>query len=145
MSTIQDFRATIGAADQLLAMYAELRKSRKLGARGALPQTEQDLLWLPRAAVVVALSTMDAYIHAVLYERIPIALKSSIIPEALAVAMADQLTIKNGAGFASAYPIIASQNPETRLLDKLYDSRLQFESYQQPDKIIQAYSLMGIA
>ncbi|MFC3420705.1 hypothetical protein ACFOHO_01170 [Rhizorhabdus histidinilytica] len=105
----------------------------------------QDLLWMPRSAVVAAISAMDAYIHAVLEERIPLALAAADIPDALANAMADLLPIKSGNNFKSAYPVLSSPNTPTVLATRLRDQSLQFLSYQAPEKIIAAYSLIGSA
>lgn len=144
MTTWTDFERSIAAARQLTAMYAELRRARGLGARGRLNAENQDLLWMPRSAVVAAISAMDAYIHSVLDERIPIALAQPIIPEALAAAMADLLPIKNAASFRQAFPILTASNTATALTARLRDRSLQFLSYQAPDKIIAGYSLIGL-
>lgn len=143
MTTISDFRRSIDAARKLTAMYVELRRFRGLGRRGQLNIANQDLLWLPRSAVVAAISAMDAYIHAVLVERIPQALAQPDIPDALATAMADLLPIKSGAGFKAAYPVLSCANTPIVLTTKLRDQSLQFLSYQAPEKIIAAYSMIG--
>lgn len=124
-------------------MYVELRSARGLGRRGRLNAANQDLLWMPRSAVVAAISAMDAYIHAVLEERIPLELAGANIPDALANAMADLLPIKNGNNFRTAYPILSSTNTAIVLTARLRDQSLQFLSYQAPEKIIAAYSLIG--
>ena len=126
-------------------MYVELRQARGLGKRGQLNADNQGLLWIPRSAVVAAISAMDAYIHAVLDERIPLALGQPNIPDTLADAMAELLPIKNGNGFKSAYPILSSGNTPAVLTARLRDKNLQFLSYQAPDKIIAAYSMIGKA
>src|SRR5581483_11405173 len=75
MTALTDFHHSIASARSLISMYAELRRSRGLGQRGRLSPENEDLLWLPRAAVVTALSSLDAYVHAVLHDQIPQALQ----------------------------------------------------------------------
>ena len=48
MTAIAHFQGSIETADQLLAMYAELRRSRDLGRRGRLDPANEDLLSLPK-------------------------------------------------------------------------------------------------
>ncbi len=86
-------------------MYSELRKHRGLGQRGRLTPANEDLYWLPRSAVVAALSSLDAYVHAVLDDRIPHALRSNPIPGALCDAMADIVLIRNADSFRDLPPI----------------------------------------
>ena len=57
MNAKQQFDVNIHAADEYLRMYRELRDLKNLGARGRLDQANQYLLWLPRGAVVAALSS----------------------------------------------------------------------------------------
>jgi hypothetical protein len=77
---------------------------------------------------------MDAYIHAVLEERIPLALAQPEIPDALANVMADLLPIKNGSGFKVAYPVLSATDTAAVLTAKLQNQTLQFLSYQAPEK-----------
>ncbi|MFD2500433.1 hypothetical protein ACFSTI_18340 [Rhizorhabdus histidinilytica] len=74
-----------------------------------------------------------------------LALAAADIPDALANAMADLLPIKSGNNFKSAYPVLSSPNTPTVLATRLRDQSLQFLSYQAPEKIIAAYSLIGSA
>ncbi|MHC4092850.1 MAG: hypothetical protein ACYSVY_21680 [Planctomycetota bacterium] len=99
MKSYMNFEHSIASAKSLTAMYAELRERRELGQRGRLTTENEDLLWLPRSAVVAALSSLDAYVHAVLYDRIPHALKRAAIPEALGEAMARVVPIKGAPSF----------------------------------------------
>src|ERR1700682_414817 len=99
MTAIAHFQSSIAAADHLIAMYAELRRNRNLGQRGQLNAANVDLLSLPRAAVVASLSALDAYVHSVLYERIPIALRATPVPDSLCELMSSTLTIKSGSTF----------------------------------------------
>lgn len=65
------FEQSVAAADSLVEMCGELRRLRGLGRRGRLNATDQDLRWLPRSAVVAAMSADDAYIHDALREQQP--------------------------------------------------------------------------
>jgi len=143
MTAIAHFRSSIAAADHLVAMYAELRRSRNLGQRGRLDAANVDLLSLPRAAVVASLSALDAYVHAVLYERIPLALQANPVPTALCELMASTLSIKNGTTFRDALPLLAAPDSLSELCTRLKDKTLAFLSYQAPEKIGAAYELIG--
>lgn len=126
-------------------MYSELRKSRGIGLRGSVGQQNQDLTWLPRSAVVAAVSALDSYVHDVLYDKIPLVLTSTYeIPTTLATAMASARPIKNADDFRSARKILASHNTLHELFVIFRETKLEFASYQAPDKIIAAYSLIGI-
>jgi hypothetical protein len=124
-------------------MYKELRGNRNLGQRGRLTPPNEDLLWLPRSAVVVSLSALDAYVHSVLKDRIPIALQDNPIPQSLCDAMANIVPIKNGEGFRDAFPIMSSSNICAELTQRLEDKTLSFLSYQAPEKVSAAYELIG--
>ena len=126
-------------------MYSELRRERGLGPRGRLPPGNEDLLWLPRSAVVVAIASLDAYIHAVLYDRIPRVLRRNPIPEKLCEAMANIVTIKDAKTFRRAFPLISGKHIRDRLTNQLKTETLAFQPFQTPDKIIFAYALIGYA
>lgn len=143
MSVYVDFENSISAADKLLAMYSELRSLRGLGQRGALSTTNKDLLWLPRSAVVASLSALDAYVHSVIYDRLPHALHRNPVPAPLCDAMASILPIKNAEGFRSAVSILARSDSLAELAKTLKDRTLVFISYQAPEKIIAGYELIG--
>lgn len=143
MTIYGDFQNSIAAADKLLDMYVELRRSRGLGQRGGLSAANIDLLWLPRSAVVASLSALDAYVHSVVYDRLPHALQLSPIPQSLCEAMSSILAIKNAEGFRNAAPIIASTDSFAELSRLLKEKTLVFVSYQAPEKIIAAYDLIG--
>lgn len=145
MAIYGDFQNSIAAADKLLAMYVELRRSRGLGQRGALSAANSDLLWLPRSAVVASLSALDAYIHSVVYDQLPHALGQAPIPQPLCEAMSSILPIKNAEGFRNAAPIIASVDSLAQLSSLIKEKTLVFVSYQAPEKIIAAYDLIGQA
>lgn len=130
-------------ADQLISMYVELRRRRNLGRRGRLDPANQDLLSLPKSAVVASMSALDAYIHSVLYERIPIALRANPIPDALCDAMAEVLPVKNANTFRNALPVLSSADSLNQLCVKLREKSLGFVTYQAPDKIIAGYALLG--
>ena len=143
MTIYGDFQNSIAAADKLLAMYVELRRLRGLGQRGALSSENNDLLWLPRSAVVASLSALDAYVHSVVYDRLPHALRQTPIPQSLCDAMSSILSIKNAEGFRAAAPLIASADSFAELSRLLKEKTLVFVSYQAPEKIIAAYDLIG--
>ena len=124
-------------------MYAELRRERGLGARGRLDAANEDLLWLPRSAVVAAISALDSYIHAVLIDRIPDALRSDEVPESLCNAMSRLLPIKDARTFSSALPYLLSTHAIDDLAEKYKEETLSFLSYQAPDKVIAGYALIG--
>ena len=110
VTALTDFEHSIASAKSLTAMYSELRRLRGLGQRGRLTAANEDLLWLPQSAVVASLSALDAYVHAVLYDRIPEAMKGVVIPDALCEAMAKIIPIKGAAFFRDALPIISAPN-----------------------------------
>lgn len=128
-------------------MYTELRKNRGLGARGRLDDENQDLLWLPRSAVVAAISALDAYVHQVVRERLSAMFAGPIpppnIPTGICDALAGILQIKSGAHFKEAVPLLMSHDTLAQLLQKFDQEKLQFQSFQAPDKIIEAYGLIG--
>ena len=143
MTAITQFESSIAAADQLVAIYFELRHSRNLGQRGRLDVGNTDLLSLPRAAVVASMSALDAYVHAVLYERIPLALKSNPVPDSLCELMSSAIPIRNGNSFRDAIPLLVAQDSLAELSAKIKERTLAFLSYQAPEKIIAAYELIG--
>src|SRR5689334_6942044 len=100
MAALAQFNRNINASDRLVAMYRELRRSRGLGARGQLNAINQDLLWLPRSAVVASISALDTYVHAVVYERLPHVLGGAgPAPDSLCDLLAPLVSIKNAATF----------------------------------------------
>lgn len=144
MTPLNNFSVNLQAAEQLLKMYAELRKSRGLGARGSLDKKNSDLTWLPRSSVVASISALDNYIHDVLYDRIPVALTGDTeISKSLAESMATLMPIKNDEQFRAARTLLKSHSTLEDLSQKLRSKKLQFESYQSPDKILAAYRLIG--
>nr|WP_306581479.1 HEPN domain-containing protein [Dokdonella sp.] len=124
-------------------MYRELRTSRGLGARGALSAANQDLLWLPRAAVVASVSALDSYMHSMLYERIPVILNSPNVPDALCEALSSHISIKNAGGFRNALPLLKNHDTLGEIFAILKSETLSFLSYQAPDKIIAGFALIG--
>jgi hypothetical protein len=144
MTAIAHFQSSIAAADHLVAMYTELRERRNLGARGRLDAANADLLSLPRAAVVASMSALDAYVHAVLHERIPMVLRLNRIPDALCELMANAIPIKNANTFRDAVPLLAAHDSFAEIFAKVKNS-LAFLTYQTPEKIISAYELIGHA
>jgi hypothetical protein len=90
------------------------------------------------------MSGLDAYVHAVIYEQIPLAFLKVPVPEALCDAAAQVIPIKTGANFQDALPILRAADSMAQLSARISDS-LSFQSYQAPEKIIGAYKLIGHA
>lgn len=143
MTAIAHFHSSITAADHLVAIYKELRHTRHLGQRGRLDAENLDLLSLPRSAVVASLSALDAYVHAVLYERIPAVLRLPPVPVALCDAMSSIIPIRSGGNFRDVLPLLLAQDSISQLCDRLRENTLAFVSYQAPEKISAAYELIG--
>ncbi len=142
MAAFDHFNASIVASTKLISMYRDLRALRGLGERGRLDAKNLDLLWLPRSAVVASMSALDAYVHAVIYEQIPLAFLKAPVPDALCDAAAGVIPVKNAATFKEALPILTAPDSIAQLSRKLGDS-LSFLSYQAPDKIMGGYKLIG--
>ena len=144
MSAISEFNANIDASDRLVAMYRELRVKRNLGARGALTAVNQDLLWLPRSAVVASMSALDTYVHAVVKAKLPTVFGTPTPPPmSLCEHLAQIITIKSGSAFRDALPLLAAHDTIGELLTKFEEKYLRFQSFQAPEKIIEAYKLIG--
>jgi hypothetical protein len=143
MTAYTDFQNSIASAKSLTEMYKELRRFRNLGQRGALTAANEDLLWLPRSAVVSAVSAMDAYIHAVIADKLPGALASQNIPTSLADLVSELIPIKNAQTFKSTYPLISVANLASSLVMRIQSEKLSFVSYQAPEKVIEGYKLIG--
>lgn len=120
-----------------------IKKAPRSGSTRAAYPCERRFLWLPRSAVVAALSSLDAYVHAVLDDRIPHALMGNPIPDALCDAMASIIPIKNASSFRQALPIISTANVHAELTTRLSEQTLSFLSYQAPEKILAAYDMIG--
>lgn len=145
MTALLQFAHNIDASDKLVAMYRQLRAFRNLGARGRLSAENQDLLWLPRSAVVAAISALDTYVHNVVKDRLPhLFAQGNVIPESLAEQLALMMPIKNANGFRLAVPLLLAHDTVAQLLMKLEDNYLLFQSFQAPEKIIEAYRLIGV-
>jgi hypothetical protein len=143
MPAIDHFHNSLAAANDLIEMYWELRRARDLGRRGRLDAANLDLLSLPRAAVVASVSALDAYIHEVLYDRIPIVLRAPQVPIPLCDLMSNSIQIRNGTNFQEALPVLIAQDSLAELFRKVRREALGFFSYQAPEKIIGAYALLG--
>lgn len=144
MTALAQFGTNITAADRLVAMYRELRTSRHLGARGQLNAANQDLLWLPRSAVVASISALDTYVHSVIYDRAPHLLSHAAPPpEPLCEQFSALLPIKNANNFRDALPVLIANNTAAQLIERLKERYLRFQSFQAPEKIVEAYRLLG--
>lgn len=145
MTALLQFARNIDASDKLVAMYRQLRGFRKLGARGRLSGENQDLLWLPRSAVVAAISALDTYVHSVVKDRLPhLFIPGNVIPDSLAEQLALIMPIKNANGFRQAIPLLTAHDTVALLLTRLEVNYLQFQSFQAPEKIIEAFHLIGV-
>lgn len=96
MTPYDQFQKNIEAASHYRKMYRELRSLKNLGAKGKLSAENQYLMWLPRAMVVASLSALDAYVHQVLYDKIPRILvdENQRIPGRLAELIIDAVPMK---------------------------------------------------
>jgi hypothetical protein len=144
MTALQQFNLNVDASDKLVDMYRQLRGFRNLGARGRLDAQNQDLLWLPRSAVVAAISALDTYVHSVIKDKLPqLFIPGAVIPDSLAEQVSLLIPIRNANTFRQAVPVLLAQDTIGQLLKKLENSFLQFQSFQAPDKIIEAYRFIG--
>ena len=141
MTPLKQFKKNIEAADYYLSMYKELRSLKSLGSRGRLDPGNQYLLWLPRAAIVSSLSSLDAYVHQVLYARIPKVLGAADGPisEKLAELVTRVMPTRKPDETRAAIVYVRSRHGAAELADLMVDSVLRYESYQQPDNLVQAY------
>lgn len=143
MTAYTDFQNSNSAANNLVKMYKELRIARGIGQRGRLTTQNEDLLWLPRSAIVISLSALDAYVHAVLADRLPHALQQDPVPDALAQAMCEIVPIKNAQTFRDALSVFEAPDIYQELTNRLTDKTLAFFSYQAPEKIAAGYDMIG--
>ena len=146
MTPKQQFDINIRAADYYVRMYKELRQLKGLGARGQLDSANRYLLWLPRAAVVSALSSLDAYVHQTLYERIPQLLGGphSDVPDELAKMVSSVTPFKSADDVRKLVKLMNSSDPASSLATSIEKGKLQFASFQAPHKIEGAYKLVGV-
>jgi hypothetical protein len=97
-----------------------------LGQRGALTLANEDLLWLPRSAVASAISLMDAFIHAVMVDKLPCGLAADSIPISLCEMVAELIPIKNGPSVKATLPVISAPNLPTVLVAKIQAEKLSY-------------------
>jgi len=126
-------------------MYVELRSLKGLGARGPLATEHRFLLWLPRGVVVSCMSSLDTYVHATLYSRIPVILAGSPsgVPQALRELVLEVFTVKKEEHVAAALEYVRSADGAAKLSERLRSDALVYRSYQAPDKVVQAFSCLG--
>jgi hypothetical protein len=146
MTPYEQFKKNIDAANHYRTMYVELRKLKKLGARGALDEQNRYLLWLPRAAVVSSVAALDAYVHQTLYLRIPQVLEdeNAPLPDALAELIVRVAPIKNAGTARDALKYIRASDGIRLLAQTIKDKTLVFEAYQAPDKVVDAFRVIGV-
>jgi hypothetical protein len=126
-------------------MYVELRSLKGLGARGPLAAEHRHLLWLPRGVVVSCMSSLDAYVHATLYDRIPVILAgppSGVLP-ALRELVLEVFTVKKEDQVTAALEYVKSADGVAKLFERLRSDVLVYRSYQAPDKVVQAFKYLG--
>jgi len=143
ISPYTSFSRSLDGAKELYLMYVELRAYRGLGARGRLDVDNEDLLWMPRSSVVMSLSALDTYVHALLEDKIPVVLRSGKISDELAKSLSSVLPIKDAKSFREAIPLLNSADPVKDLTEKLKENTLAFLSYQAPEKVINGFELIG--
>lgn len=146
MNPKQQFDVNIAAADHYIAMYGDLRNLKGLGARGQLDAANRYLLWLPRGALVSSLSSLDAFVHQVVYSRLPNLLSDQNTPisDNLAELVVQVASIRKPEGAREALQFVRAKNGVELLADRIREKILQFASFQAPDKIILAYSYLGV-
>jgi len=146
MKPLKQFEINLAAAADYLQMYKELRSLKGLGARGRLDSENQYLLWLPRAAIVTSLGSLDAYVHQVLFLKLPEVLQGpkNEIPESLCEKVSQVLPIKNANHVRDAIEVLQSPDSTDLVADRLKEKQLRFMSFQSPDKVSEAYFLIGI-
>lgn len=146
MKPKRQFDTNVGAADAYIKMYEELRSLKELGSRGSLDAANRYLLWLPRGAVVAALSSLDAYVHQILYVRLPKILgdSSTEVSDALAELVFRVMPVKNADSARDALAVARAPDGPKLLATRIEDKLLQYESYQAPEKLIIAYSHLGV-
>lgn len=89
------------------------------------------------------MSALDSYVHSVLYDRIPSIMRQNSVPEPLCEELASIMSVKNGKSFRNVLPLLRSHDSIAELGNRLKEERLSFLSYQAPEKIIDAYRLIG--
>jgi hypothetical protein len=144
MTALAQFGVNIVPADQLVAIYRELRAARGLGARGRLDAANTDLLWLPRSAIVASIAALDAYIHSVVHDRLPHLFGQPVPPpDQLCEELSQLMPIKSIGTFKEALPTLLAHDTIARLLSRLSEKVLAFQAYQAPEKIEAVYRLIG--
>jgi hypothetical protein len=143
MRPVEQFQISIVASSSLVSIYKEARRVRGLGARGRLNTINLDLLWLPRSAIVASISALDAYVHHVIYDRLPKVVKWPTPPNILCEQLANVMPIKNAAQFKEALPLLLAHDTMDKLIAVLKDKSLRFQAFQAPEKVEEAYKLIG--
>lgn len=100
---------------------------------------------MPRSAVVASISALDTYVHTVVYDRVPHLLAGPVasIPEPLCELLSGVLTIRNAATFRENAALLTAPDTSAQLVERLKDRNLRFQSFQAPEKIIEAYKVIG--
>lgn len=145
MKPLEQFEQTIVAADDYLKMYGELRDLKHLGARGPLDTSNAYLTWLLRGTVVSCMSSLDAYVHAVLYDLMPALLWSypAAAPDDLCDCILRVFAVRKREQVPEALEYITAPDGPDQLFKKVKEGVFELQAYQAPDKVVQAYRLIG--
>lgn len=146
MKPKEQFDVNIAAADHYIAMYRELRSLKGLGTRGRLNAANRYLLWLPRGAVVSSLSSLDAFVHQVVYSRLSRLLNDQNTPisDSLAELVVQVAPIRKPESAREALQFIRATDGVGLLAKRITEKILQFASFQSPEKVILAYSYLAV-
>lgn len=146
MKPLEQFEINVGSADNYLSMYRELRKLKELGSRGRLDEENKYLMWLPRATIVASIAALDAYVHQVLYVRIPQELADEQIElsEELAELVGRVMPTKKNPEIRVAMSFVRSRDGAKLLADKIREKILAYSSYQDPKNILKAFRIIRI-
>lgn len=141
----ESFGPNIAAASYHISMYKELRKLKKLGARGRLDAANKYLLWAIRASVVASLSALDSYVHDKLAEQIPLLLGGPLqdIPEELAQLVSHVAPMKKPEEIRKSLTFVRSASGIEDLSQALCDVELGSETFQSPSSVEHAFKIMG--
>ena len=144
MKPLEQFEQTVVAADDYVKMYGELRNLKHLGSRGPLDSSNAYLTWLLRGTVVSCMSSLDAYVHAVLYDLVPALLWTyQAASDDLCDCILRVLTVKKREHVPDALEYITAPDGPNQLFERVKEGVFELQAYQAPDKLVQAYRLIG--
>jgi len=146
MKPLEQFEINVASADNYLLMYRELRKFKEIGSRGRLDEENKYLMWLPRATIIASIAALDAYVHQVLYVRIPQELAGEQIElsNELAELVGRVMPTKKNSEIRVAMSFVRSRDGAKLLSDNIREKILAYASYQDPKKILKAFRIIRI-